>query len=675
MDAREWVNLRTSQPPARWINNRYLVVPIDRTPGVFHPKLHLLLSENGFRLLCGSNNLTRSGCTDNLEIVNVIPVEFSENAPGESDYVTLAAEALAFFKQALAFAHTRVSAIAQEWLDDCYEEYPWASLTPESPDKSIRLVHTLGTSLWDQLQAAWKDDKPKSISIISPFFDRDLRLLKRLRKQFPKCRIEVTAQQYTSNLPASLIKRAANIQLYSISNHSRRLHGKLLAWQCGRSNGCLVGSANFTSAALDGTNVEACLLLTTETFPNDELFDRTFSRKKILPQDFTPGSEPSPEEQDETSTGFLRVDNAVLDENDDLHVEFRCRVEPKPDKLSLALRGFRDIDPLKSWSVPVKDSGTRSVRLSDSIMSQLGGAATVSLVATSSGVRTEGAPTWIVQQAKLTQEHSGGSSHGVKRKIEDTGAGLPEFLEELGRAEGIKVVIDYLTRLTIRFYDGAAFDGKGGRFRLKRNDPFRPDTPAEWLTKSKNKAEMEEAIMDFVDRHERIRLRRHAERGNLNGVENFLDIFVTMIRLLYVYHRQGSVNRMRLLGTIPRYVQIATVGFETSSDSSYGFLKSLAHNLSGDPSLLQKRCEAVNIAGHLRAALFVGQMVRWDQWEENGPRLPRHCFPSQLKELKEGLEAAGLPWPSVSATVEALQQYQMLNDLELAEWRRQLVEK
>jgi hypothetical protein len=37
--------------------------------GVFHPKLHLLIRETGGQILCGSNNLTRSGCSSNLELL------------------------------------------------------------------------------------------------------------------------------------------------------------------------------------------------------------------------------------------------------------------------------------------------------------------------------------------------------------------------------------------------------------------------------------------------------------------------------------------------------------------------------------------------------------------------------------------------------------------------------
>lgn len=59
MDARQWQELLHRDVRARWLNRRYLVVPVNTGQGVFHPKLNLLLSESGGQVLCGSNNLTR----------------------------------------------------------------------------------------------------------------------------------------------------------------------------------------------------------------------------------------------------------------------------------------------------------------------------------------------------------------------------------------------------------------------------------------------------------------------------------------------------------------------------------------------------------------------------------------------------------------------------------------
>ena len=83
--------------------------------------------------------------------------------------------------------------------------------------------------------------------------------------------------------------------------------------------------------------------------------------------------------------------------------------------------------------------------------------------------------------------------------------------------------------------------------------------------------------MEFVERHVKGRLVKHARRGNVNGMENFLDIFTTIVRLLYVYHVRGVVKG--LVGEVIRCIKVATEGVKEQDLKSDGYLLSLAHNL------------------------------------------------------------------------------------------------
>lgn len=58
------------------------------------------------------------------------------------------------------------------------------------------------------------------------------------------------------------------------------------------------------------------------------------------------------------------------------------------------------------------------------------------------------------------------------------------------------------------------------------------------LNHAKGEADdLEEAILDFVDQHDKYKLRKHAESGNINGMDNFFDILTTLIRLLYIDYK------------------------------------------------------------------------------------------------------------------------------------------
>ena len=128
------------------------------------------------------------------------------------------------------------------------------------------LVHTLEGELWDWMSARIGKARPQKIQVISPFYDSDLGLLKRVRERWPDCPLEITAQQNTSNLPANALSRLGKaIRLFDLPNaDNRRLHAKLVAVSVGGKSLCLAGSANFTEAAFDGGNVETCLAWETE---------------------------------------------------------------------------------------------------------------------------------------------------------------------------------------------------------------------------------------------------------------------------------------------------------------------------------------------------------------------------------------------------------------------------
>ena len=51
MDASQWFKLLRQDAPARFMNRRYLVVPVRPKKGVFHPKLSLLFREDGVRTI------------------------------------------------------------------------------------------------------------------------------------------------------------------------------------------------------------------------------------------------------------------------------------------------------------------------------------------------------------------------------------------------------------------------------------------------------------------------------------------------------------------------------------------------------------------------------------------------------------------------------------------------
>src|SRR5439155_10547538 len=129
--------------------------------------------------------------------------------------------------------------------------------------------------LWARLAAAIDAAAPSRLLVISPYHDKAGEMFKRVRGRWPNCHVEVLVQQKITALPLhSLPSGGAGVNLSELDNSKRRLHAKLLAWETNGNTGCLVGSANFTTAAFDARNVETCLLLADTQEGVEALFDK-----------------------------------------------------------------------------------------------------------------------------------------------------------------------------------------------------------------------------------------------------------------------------------------------------------------------------------------------------------------------------------------------------------------
>ena len=664
LDARQWSELLRGDVPARWLNRRYLVVPVPRSTGVFHPKAHLLLKDSGVDLICGSNNLTRSGCSSNLELLNAIRYEF---ASVEHEDLDVARETFAFFKRAVLDVDEGIARILTEWTDDTETMFPWLrDKVAEQPQRTAHFIHTYGGSIWDRLVQHMGDDEPKEFIILSPFHDSDVDLCRRVVRRCPRAQVELIVQQGYTRLSVGQLKPLPTVHLSEIQNTSRRVHAKLIAWRGGVRGGCVVGSANFTSAAFDGRNVEACLLLSEPEALLDALFDQQLSKRPIALDDFEAGTdeEPGPPQEPQRE---LRLASAILDAKGRLRVHYSHGIQPPPASLRVALRVPGEALPRVSMSLRSAAAyATETLVLSDDALADAHGTVLATLVADDGGVRVESLPVWVIQEHRLTYEPAEGTTSS-KGRIEETGEGLPAFLDELGSRDGMAAVVEYLRHLNIRFHDGGATGPVRRQFRLKIRDPFRADQAPDWLDHGKKQVEdLERAILDFVERHQKRRLCRHISRGNINGVENFLDIFRTLVELMYRYHRRGVVKGARLVGKLCTLVPLACAGGHSGDDAFAGYLGSVAKNIGGDVTLLRDTCEASNYLAEVRAALLVAQGVRFEFDDSKTLTRPREALPTVARAVDATIVACHLTEPSANDVQRALDGYGMFSADEIS---------
>ena len=680
MDARQWQHLLNRDVHTRWLNRRYLVVPVQRTQGVFHPKLNMVLSKNGGQIQCGSNNLTRSGCSSNLELINAIPFEFNNEY---AEAMRLASQTLAFFKRAAQDADDEASRIITSWIADAKRDHEWLSefeQVEEGANSPLQLIHTYDGPIWDRIVKSLKGYSPNHFFVVSPFYDASGEICKRLAKQWPKATVELLVQQGYTNLPVASLRKLPSFKLSEIFNAtgedaSRRVHAKLLAWKSSKGDGCLTGSANFTSAAFDGRNVEACLLML-DTKPGvDQLFDNELTKRPISPDDFEPGTD-EPPEAEATDTPSLQIVSAVLIDANHIRVSYKHSLADAPRHLVLDVRMSSETRPRKSLDLPLKRNATETVVLPKNTLADCHGVLMASLTAKySDEQQIKSLPVWIVQEERLTYEMGDGSSSSQSR-IGDTGEGLSEYIEELGKRDGAFAIVEYLRHFNIRFHDGAGrFAGKR-RFRVRISDPHHDDSVPDWLINTKREAEeIEQAIYDFVDRHIRKKLRKHAERGNINGMENFLDIFTTLAKVLYRWYRRNIVKRGYLISMFITMLQVATRGKDSEKESFDGYLYSLRDSLEANVDLLQEVCTETNYCGEIRAALLIVQKVRFDPGEVLSGRevkRPKQTLITQAKMVTDAISECNLQQPSSDDVRNALERYRIFSEEEMENLLREL---
>lgn len=661
-DAGEWS--RTDTTGVRGLNCRYLVVPIRRRRGVFHPKLTLLLSAKSAALIGGSANLSRAGCTHNLELLNSFQFYFGEDseAPEQSP---LLADAFDFFRGCLAASPEGLRKLVGEWLDELPPALPWlpVALARKRTSATCKLCYTFDDSLLSVVRLELNGRPPRVIRILSPFFDDDLALAALFRSEWPSCRLEITAQQRTSTVPVQALEGlGSKVTLYELRGAgSRRLHAKLCAFEYARGTLFLAGSANFTTAAFDGRNVETCFMWHDRETDFDDLFGRDISRHVIAAEDFDPGEEAPPERR-AASPGGWQVQSAVLDGDGRLRVRFNSPPSPNGD-VTAHLFILSEIRPVLAivLSTNARDSG--DALLTSNQVAFLRGPVRCELRL---GAQ-KSSSAWLVQETQLTHEPSGGGDRSTEREqmIRETGAGLLERLDELGKLEGVAAVIEYLKRLNIRFQDDAAQSVRP--FSVKPRDPFCPDELPSWLILSTDqRKDYGEAVLEFAERHEKRIFRAHARHASLGGLANFQDVLLTVTRLLYGAFATGDVDFTQVVGKLCRALEIFGLGFESDDDGSPGYIAGLLENLAGSRTLITDAFREHNTLGVLRIVLLTAQRARAKL--RHGDNGTPHALESARDRFTKILSVLNAPQPTSAEIKEALQSLGILTPDQIVLW-------
>lgn len=590
-------------------DRNYFVIPISRASGVFHPKLYLSIGDKTAIASVGSNNCTSAGTGHNFELISTLEWSSGDDRNANASLIT------SVFRQFQRYAQE--AGAVSKWLkkdifDRIEDAYPWLSDTDVSA-QDVELLSSHDGPLWPQIVTRLNDTDVRKVVMLAPFFDANLRMIERIRALFPMATIQIVSQSGYSNLPVerfvTLRDLFGNLELVAATSQKvgRKMHAKALAFQTPELTYWLAGSANMSNAALAGGNSEACLWFATKQNAAGALKQDDLKFAQVAPEKFIAAriDEPAPASQ---VTHGLKLHSIVLTEEGQLLVTSAIPT----DVADLTLRLFRrgETLPTLSWNLGAEKFDF-ALTLKDDDQSKFDRPAVGQLRALINGSEVTSPLCSVKQLPRLLRDRGLGSAAGNRlQRVIETGDGLLDYVDALG---GIDEAIDFMNRTNIKFHDGTSSGGgSGGRWRAR--DPFSGDVPEHWAIGSSGAsvAELREAIWAFVQRHIRTRLERHANRGNLGGLANFIDIFRAVSQFLLAWHNRRmndeTVISAAFVTTGLQEILATLIGALEDQAEQPGYGRALLTSLSADQGLVRAELNRHRVPAIVRAT--VDEIIR-----------------------------------------------------------------
>lgn len=642
-------------PASEWprqANIRYLLHPI-QVPGVFHPKIVLLVSKDKGLLVVGSANFTKAGITTNAELVGVYEFEL-----GKRD------THIALFRQATAF----LLALLNKWpspdlesnLHDMIGEADWLVGEQEANDPQTRFIHNLEQPLWTQI-CEGLTGPVDGLHALSRYFDSEPTLLRSIRQRLvPKKTTLWTQSGITTMTPAWFADsavRAGKVLIRDCSvfdgEHPQPLHAKAIAITQGKAVRLAFGSANFSRAGLLSTaasgNVETMVVvdnLSHSACNPNRLFDPSATAKNLTSVDQL-GTAVRDELPISRQTDVVLSYAGLIDR----HLQCCCSSAKDLANVTAMTAVVTFGDGGENRLALQRDGAGYSCELSDQEARRCGDGVTVvhveARLSDASYVRSN-----QVFLANL-QDIETGRGQRRERRIREAMQSAAQFasvLQELLQSSDADQLQNFLTYCDIPMIDAPRPPwARGAR-------PPWQDLEAMRTLGQRNLrayASLHDAAIGFCERHLR-RMRRHCDRVSVAGIPNFLHIALSVSNVL-----RAQVERL-LVG-----LELATTPL--SIDEWYDHRQRLNQYLSGFRDVMQ--IIDAEYLPKLRRR-FKAQAIR-DAIQPDLQPLTDIC--AVLRQTRNRIEACRarnlrVLRPSGEATVPGVPEYDMIHEKRWSDW-------
>lgn len=513
---------------AKQANLRYLLHPI-AVQGKFHAKVFLFASRNKGRLILGSGNFTKPGISSNAEMINYYDYETEKN----EEFRPLFQSVFIFINEV---SHRWPSNALTSNLKSMEREASWlVSEAAIEQEQGMTFLHNLEQPLWDQIISRIASPVD-SIHILSRFFDANTGLLDKVARDLSPKKIKIYTQNGITTLTKDWLKhplfkkKALDIFFcsYRDEGYIQNLHAKAIALM--KDSRCLLafGSANFTTPALireaGRGNVETLLLI------------NGVSGKDIQPSKlFDPLGNADRLKDDRSLQTAPRQTIDVGPSTNRIFLHY-AELVSKKILVKMTIPGDLDYDKLVG-KIQFRDEAYSRVALHhdhdeeyrtdsvESIAGRLGETSSIITVEASKGSRRidESNPILIINLLDIQS----GKHVRRERYIKEAQQSAVDFfrvLESLIKEGDEEPLITFFNFCDIPIMDvSRPFYGRGMRPVWDGGKGMR-NLGEKNLKVFSN---LHEAAMSFYTRHFK-KLQRHVKDGGINGIANYLHIFLAM---------------------------------------------------------------------------------------------------------------------------------------------------
>lgn len=222
--------------------------------GAFHPKIQFYAGRDAVLVLIGSGNLTVMGHGRNLEVWSPVMIE-SVDSPAYP-FVRNVWSYLKSLYHGLGEEAENIIYSIEKNCDLLIDDYNEPVAEHSLGESSIRFFTNMNASLYSQCLDWVGDDRIKSITIMSPFFDHKAELVKALYNQYKPQEIRLIIEEGFGALPKKknipeyvTLYKWDKIAKTSGKKYQDFFHSKCFFFEGERYHYMLCGSANASVAA------------------------------------------------------------------------------------------------------------------------------------------------------------------------------------------------------------------------------------------------------------------------------------------------------------------------------------------------------------------------------------------------------------------------------------------